>query len=118
MISFRLISSQLSQPTILFYDSTFQTKSSVIFFTRYDCMDELLIDYNPKTRSLFYDHDSMILVEDNDNVKSKRLEFKEELKVEDDNYRDHLNHSTLSLPDQRERFQLEKASIIWKIKIE
>jgi len=78
-----------------------------------DCLDELLIKkQNPPRR--FYDHKSMFFIEDN-HVKVDKIEFKKELKVDDD----YLKFSELSKsPDFWGEYQLEKGSIIWKVKIE
>jgi len=78
-----------------------------------DCLDELLIkNQNPPRR--FYDHKSMFLIKGGD-VKVEKFEFKEKLKVDDD----YLIFSELSESSNLfGEYQLEKGSIIWKVKIE
>src|ERR1043165_436139 len=77
-----------------------------------DCLGELI--ENKNLPRLFYDHEIMFFIE-GDDVKVDKLQFKEGLEEE---YYDPLRFSELS--ESREllgEYQLEKGSIIWKIKI-
>ena len=85
-----------------------------------DCLEELLLEYDPKTQSLFYDCNddrNLILLMKDNHVEVEEFKFNKKLKIKDENYKDHLNYSRLSLPGKRNTYQLEKGSIIWKINI-
>src|SRR5688500_7673881 len=77
------------------------------------CVDELIKNQNIWRR--FYNHETVFLME-GDNVKVDQLKFKKNL--EDDGYYDPLKFSELSESHKLlGEYQLEKGSVIWKMKI-